>query len=58
MTDKKPRYKFVAGRGDDAHATELSELQDYKATLMVFDSSQDALKNNRKIVVLMERESQ
>lgn len=56
--DAKSRYKFVVGRGDDKHAAELNELPDYKATLMVFDDSHDALGNNRQIVVLMERESQ
>jgi hypothetical protein len=53
----EPRYKFVAGLGDEKHAAELNELNDYKATLMIFDDSDHALGNNRKIVVLMERES-
>jgi hypothetical protein len=58
MVDEKPRYKFVAGRGDDKHAAELNELQEYKATLMLFTDTQDALGNNKQILVLMERESQ
>jgi hypothetical protein len=58
MTDVKPRYQFVVGTGDDHHAQALNELPDYKATLIVFDSSSDAIANHQQIVVLMERESQ
>lgn len=57
MTDDRPRYKLIRGRGDTAQENQINESAaiGYKATLITFDP--DGRENNQQVIVVMERET-
>jgi hypothetical protein len=50
----KPKYKFVSGEGDEAHASLLSKSADdgYRVTSMTYDPN--AYDKKQQVIVLME----
>jgi hypothetical protein len=53
----KPKYKFVSGEGDEAHASLLNKSADegYRANSITYD--RNAYDKKQQVIVLMELEN-